>query len=44
MASREIREALGVSKQGVLDLLNPLVQAGPVRHIGTRKTEKYSLA
>jgi hypothetical protein len=35
MAPREIREALGVSKPGALDLLNPLMQAGPDRHTGT---------
>jgi Fic family protein len=44
MTPREIREALGISKQGALDLLNPLLRAGLVMRTGTRKSGKYSLA
>jgi len=44
MTSREIREALGVSKQGALDQLNPLLAAGLVKRVGTRKSGKYVLA
>jgi Fic family protein len=44
MTPREIREALGISKQGALDLVNPLMQAGLVKRTGTRKSGKYLLA
>jgi DNA-binding Lrp family transcriptional regulator len=43
MAPREIWDALGISKQGALDLLRPLVKAGLVHRIGTRKTGGYVL-
>ncbi len=43
MSPREIREALGVSKQGALDLLKPLVAAGLVKRSGTRRSGKYLL-
>jgi Fic family protein len=41
---REIWEALGVSKQGAMDLLNPLIEAGLVKRVGTKKTGRYILA
>ncbi len=44
MTPAEIWDALGVSKQGALDLLNPLMQAGLVRRVGTKKSGKYILA
>jgi Fic family protein len=44
LTPREVREAIGVSKQGALDLLNPLLAAGLVKRVGTRKSGKYSLA
>ncbi|MFZ4396061.1 MAG: Fic family protein, partial [Kiritimatiellia bacterium] len=44
MTPREIWDALGVSKQGALDLLRPLVAAGLVKRIGTRKSGRYTLA
>jgi Fic family protein len=44
MTPQEIWDAVGVSKQGALDLLNPLMKAGLVRRIGTRKTGRYILA
>jgi Fic family protein len=40
---REIWDAIGVSKQGALDLLNPLIKAGLVRRIGTKKLGRYVL-
>jgi Fic family protein len=40
----EIREALGVSKQGALDLLRPLVKAGLVKRVGTLKSGRYVIA
>ncbi len=44
LTPREIWDALAVSKQGALDLLRPLVQAGLVKRIGTQKTGRYILA
>lgn len=44
MAPRELWDALGVSKQGALDLLRPLIEAGLVRRIGTKKTGHYILS
>ncbi len=44
LTPREIWAALDVSKQGALDLLRPLIQAGLVKRIGTQKTGRYILA
>jgi Fic family protein len=44
MTPREIWAGIGVSKQGALDLLNPLLKAGIIRRIGSRKSGKYMLA
>ena len=44
LAPRELWDALAVSKQGALDLLRPLIQAGLVKRIGTQKTGRYILA
>jgi Fic family protein len=43
MTPREIWAAIGISKQGALDLLRPLIKAGLVRRIGTKKTGRYIL-
>ena len=43
MAPVELWSALGLSKQGTLDLLRPLLAAGVVEKIGTRKTGRYAL-
>jgi cell filamentation protein, protein adenylyltransferase len=43
MTPREIWDAIGVSKQGALDLLRPLMKAGIVRRIGTKKSGRYIL-
>ncbi len=43
MTPRAIWDALGVSKQGALDLLRPLVEAGLVQRTGTRKSGHYAL-
>lgn len=43
MTPREIWEAIGISKQGALDLLNPLMKAGLVKRIGTKKSGRYLL-
>ena len=43
LTPREIWKGLGVSKQGAMDLLNPLIDAGLVKRIGTRKSGRYIL-
>jgi Fic family protein len=43
LSPREIWDGLGISKQGALDLLRPLIKAGLVRRIGTKKTGRYVL-
>jgi len=43
MAPGEIWNAIGVSKQGAMDLLHPLLEAGLVERIGGKKTGKYVL-
>ncbi len=43
MAPSEIWEALGVSRQGAMDLIHPLMDAGLVEKVGTRKTGRYRL-
>jgi Fic family protein len=43
MTPREIWDGVGVSKQGALDLLRPLIKAGLVRRIGTKKSGRYVL-
>jgi Fic family protein len=43
LTPREIWDALAISKQGALDLLRPLIQAGLVKRIGTQKTGCYIL-
>ncbi|RJQ52463.1 MAG: Fic family protein [Actinobacteria bacterium] len=43
MAPREIWTALGVSRQGAMDLLRPLIAAGLVEKVGGRKTGRYAL-
>lgn len=35
---------IGVSRQGAMDLLNPLLQAGLVSRIGTKKSGRYILS
>jgi Fic family protein len=44
MTPKEIRESLRVSKQGAMDLLNPLLEAGLVKRSGTKKSGRYILA
>jgi predicted HTH transcriptional regulator len=43
MAPSELWGALRISKQGAMDLLRPLLAAGLVEKIGTKKTGRYSL-
>jgi len=35
---------VGVSRQGAMDLLRPLMEAGLVKRVGTRKSGRYVLA
>lgn len=44
LTPQEIRDGIGVSKQGAMDLLNPLLEAGLVRRIGTKKAGRYILS
>jgi Fic family protein len=44
MTPKEIRESLRVSKQGAMDLLNPLLEAGLVQRSGTLKSGGYRLS
>jgi Fic family protein len=44
MAPQEIWDGIGVSKQGAMDLLRPLMAAGLVKRIGTRKSGRYILS
>ncbi|HUY03038.1 MAG TPA: Fic family protein [Rhodocyclaceae bacterium] len=43
MAPGEIWEALGVSRQGAMDLLRPLLDVGLVEKVGGKKTGRYVL-
>jgi Fic family protein len=43
LAPQEIWDALGVSKQGAMDLLRPLMKAGLVKRVGTLKHGRYVL-
>jgi len=43
MTPQEIWDALGVTKQGAMKLIRPLLDAGLVRRIGTRRTGRYIL-
>ena len=44
LAPRKIRAFLGVSRQGAMDLIKPLVEAGLVVREGTRKSGRYKLS
>jgi Fic family protein len=43
MAPSELWASLRISKQGAMDLLRPLIAAGLVEKIGTKKTGRYAL-
>lgn len=43
MTPQEIWDALGVTKQGALKLMQPLLDAGLVQRVGTRMTGRYIL-
>jgi Fic family protein len=41
LSPQEIWKALGVTRQGASKLLNPLIKAGLIKRIGSKKTGKY---
>lgn len=43
MAPSEIWKTLDISKQGALNLLNPLMEVGLIERVGTRKMGRYQL-
>jgi Fic family protein len=43
LTPREIWDSLAISKQGAMDLLRPLLEAGLVKRIGTLKNGRYVL-
>ncbi len=43
LAPREIWAALDVSKQGAMNLIHPLLEAGLITHVGTKKSGRYQL-
>lgn len=43
LSPREIREGLGLSKQGAMDVLNPLLEVGLIERVGTLKNGRYVL-
>jgi Fic family protein len=43
LSPREIWQYLKLSKQGTMNIMNPLIKAGLVRRIGTRKSGRYIL-
>lgn len=44
MSPADIWEALAISKQGAMDLINPLLEAGMIEKTGSKKTGRYSLS
>ncbi len=44
LTPRQIWEGLDVSRQGAMDLLKPLIKAGLIRRVGTKKAGRYILA
>ena len=44
LSPKEIWDGVGVSRQGAMDLLRPLMEAGLVKRVGTRKSGRYVLA
>jgi len=43
LSPRELWDGLGISKQGAMDLLRPLIKSGLVRRVGTQKNGRYVL-
>ncbi len=43
MSPSDIWDALDISKQGAMDLINPLIEAGMIEKTGGKKTGRYNL-
>ncbi|BCX47440.1 cell division protein Fic [Haloferula helveola] len=43
MAPANLREAMDLSKQGLMNVLNPLIDAGLVEKVGPQRTGRYAL-
>jgi Fic family protein len=43
LSPQEIWDGLGVTKQGAMKIMNPLIQAGLMKRTGSKKTGKYIL-
>lgn len=43
LSPREVGEGIGISRQGAMNLLRPLVKVGLVKRVGTLKTGRYIL-
>lgn len=44
LSPRELWDGLGISKQGAMDLLRPLIEAGLVKREGSQKSGRYLLS
>ena len=44
LSPAELWEALSISRQGAMDLLRPLLEAGLVEKVGSKKTGRYKLS
>jgi Fic family protein len=44
LAPADLWDALGISRQGAMDLLRPLLEAGLVEKVGSKKTGRYKLS
>ena len=44
LSPAELWEALDISRQGAMDLLRPLIEAGLVEKVGSKKTGRYKLS
>ena len=44
LSPAQLWDALAISRQGAMDLLRPLMEAGLVGKVGTKKTGRYKLS
>ena len=44
LSPAELWELLAISRQGAMDLLRPLLEAGLVEKVGSKKTGRYKLS
>ena len=44
LSPAELWDSLAISRQGAMDLLNPLLEAGLVEKVGSKKTGRYKLS